>query len=242
MAATSLFFTDPCSSSLHLRSSSSSLNPRGFNNNNTQQHYPPFSLSSLSISAKTTSLSIQSPQEHFGFGFSVERKWEEHGAFAKTRAVRQLTGSVTCAEGFRFAIVVARFNEIVTRPLLAGALDTFQKYSVKEEDIDVVWVPGSFEIGLVAERLGKSRKYQAILCIGAVVRGDTTHYDAVANSAASGVLSAGLNSGVPCIFGVLTCEDMDQALNRAGGKSGNKGSEAALTAIEMASLFEHHLK
>ncbi|XP_020975601.1 6,7-dimethyl-8-ribityllumazine synthase, chloroplastic isoform X3 [Arachis ipaensis] len=106
----------------------------------------------------------------------------------------------------------------------------------------VVWVPGSFEIGVVAARLGKSGKYHAVVCIGAVVRGDTTHYDAVANSAASGVLSAGLNSGVPCIFGVLTCEDMDQALNRAGGKSGNKGAEAALTAIEMASLFEHHLK
>ncbi|PIN13180.1 6,7-dimethyl-8-ribityllumazine synthase [Handroanthus impetiginosus] len=138
--------------------------------------------------------------------------------------------------------VVARFNEIVTKHLLEGALDTFKKYSVKEEDIDVVWVPGSFEIGVVAEKLGKSRKYQSILCIGAVIRGDTTHYDAVANSAASGVLSAGMNSGVPCIFGVLTCDDMDQALNRAGGKAGNKGAEAALTAIEMASLFEHHLK
>ncbi|KAF8402439.1 hypothetical protein HHK36_013395 [Tetracentron sinense] len=107
---------------------------------------------------------------------------------------------------------------------------------------EVVWVPGSFEIPVVAERLGKLQKYQAILCIGAVIRGDTSHYDAVANSAASGVLSAGLNSGVPCIFGVLTCDDMDQALNRAGGKSGNKGAEAALSAIEMASLFEHHLK
>ncbi|GJW53476.1 6,7-dimethyl-8-ribityllumazine synthase, chloroplastic-like protein [Tanacetum coccineum] len=220
----------------------------------------------------------------------------------RTEAVRQLTGSLTKAQGHRFAIVsyrlreygntefvnkllasrhntelvltrsdnnenwdllkfthntafpinfenntadgkvVARFNEIVTRPLMNGALDTFDKYSVREEDIDVIWVPGSFEIGLVAEKLGKSGKYNAILCIGAVVRGDTTHYDAVANSAASGVLSAGLNSGVPCIFGVLTCEDMDQALNRAGGKAGNKGSEAALTAIEMASLFEHHLK
>ncbi|KAH1040602.1 hypothetical protein J1N35_042345 [Gossypium stocksii] len=138
--------------------------------------------------------------------------------------------------------VVARFNEIVTRQLLEGALDTFRKYSVNEEDIDVVWVPGSFEIGIVAESLGKSRNYHAILCIGAVIRGDTTHYDAVANSVASGVLSAGLNSGVPCIFGVLTCEDMDQALNRAGGKSGNKGAECALTAIEMASLFDHHLK
>ncbi|KAI3817040.1 hypothetical protein L1987_10827 [Smallanthus sonchifolius] len=160
----------------------------------------------------------------------------------QTEAVRQLTGFLTKAEGFRFAIVVARFNEIVTKPLLEGALDTFKKYSVREEDINVVWVPGSFEIGLVAQTLGKSGKYHAILCIGAVVRGDTTHYDAVANTAASGVHSAALNSGVPCIFGVLTCEDMDQALNRAGGKAGNKGSEAALTAIEMASLFEHHLK
>lgn len=152
-----------------------------------------------------------------------------------------MEGSLTRTEGLRFGVVVARFNEIVTKPLLEGALTTFRKYSVREEDIDVVWVPGSFEIGIVAEKLGKSEKYHAILCIGAVVRGDTSHYDAVANSAASGVLSAGLNSGVPCIFGVLTCDDMDQALNRAGGKSGNKGSEAALTAIEMASLFQHHL-
>ncbi|KAI3412655.1 uncharacterized protein J3R85_017099 [Psidium guajava] len=159
----------------------------------------------------------------------------------RTAAVRQLEGSLTNTGGLRFGVVVARFNEVVTKLLLEGALDTFRKYSVKEEDIDVVWVPGSFEIGVVAEKLGKSKKYQAILCIGAVIRGDTSHYDAVANSAASGVLSAGLNSGVPCIFGVLTCDDMDQALNRAGGKSGNKGSEAALTAIEMASLFEHHL-
>ncbi|XP_057416346.1 6,7-dimethyl-8-ribityllumazine synthase, chloroplastic [Lotus japonicus] len=163
-------------------------------------------------------------------------------SFSQTAAVRHLTGSVTRAQGLRFAVVVARFNEIVTRPLLEGALGAFKNYSVQDEDIDVVWVPGCFEIGAVATSLGKSGKYNAIVCIGAVVRGDTTHYDAVANSAASGVLSAGLNSGVPCIFGVLTCENMDQALNRAGGKSGNKGAEAALTAIEMASLFEHHLK
>ncbi|GER44217.1 7-dimethyl-8-ribityllumazine synthase [Striga asiatica] len=202
-----------------------------------------------------------------GLGFGTEKKRSD--TLLQTLAVRHLTGSLMSAEGLRFAIVcchviivvgvavivavlfwscflhkivVARFNEIITRPLLDGALDTFKRYSVKEEDIDVVWVPGSFEIGVVAEKLGKSRKYQAILCIGAVIRGDTTHYDAVANSAASGVLSAGLNSGVPCIFGVLTCDDMEQAINRAGGKSGNKGAEAALTAIEMASLFEHHLK
>ncbi|XP_047308666.1 6,7-dimethyl-8-ribityllumazine synthase, chloroplastic [Impatiens glandulifera] len=171
-----------------------------------------------------------------------ENPARSRSSIVRTAAVRQLTGPITATEGLRFAVVVARFNEIVTRPLLEGALDTFRKYSVKEEDIDVVWVPGCFEIGLVAERMGKTRKYNAILCIGAVIRGDTTHYDAVANSAASGVMTAGLNSGVPCIFGVLTCENMDQALNRAGGKSGNKGSETALTAIEMASLFEHHLK
>ncbi|TKY59693.1 6,7-dimethyl-8-ribityllumazine synthase [Spatholobus suberectus] len=163
-------------------------------------------------------------------------------SFSQTAAVRHLTGSVTRTHGLRFAVVVARFNEIVTKQLLEGALGTFKNYSVQDEDIDVVWVPGSFEIGVVAARLGKSGKYHAILCIGAVIRGDTTHYDAVANSAASGVLSASLDSGVPCIFGVLTCDNMDQALNRAGGKSGNKGAEAALTAIEMASLFEHHLK
>lgn len=160
----------------------------------------------------------------------------------QTAAVRHLTGSLMKAGGLRFAVVVARFNEIVTKLLLEGALDTFKKYSVNEEDIDVVWVPGSFEIGVVAQSLGQSGKYNAVLCIGAVIKGDTSHYDAVVNSATSGVLSAGLNSGVPCIFGVLTCDDMDQALNRAGGKAGNKGSETALTAIEMASLFEHHLK
>ncbi|KAG8369342.1 hypothetical protein BUALT_Bualt14G0001400 [Buddleja alternifolia] len=180
-------------------------------------------------------------QHHQGFGLWIEKQ-KKNDSFSQTLAVRQLTGSLMSAEGLRFAIVVARFNEIITKPLLEGALDTFKKYSVKEEDIDVVWVPGSFEIGLVAEKVGKSRKYQAILCIGAVVRGDTSHYDAVANSAASGVLSAGLSSGVPCIFGVLTCDTMEQAINRAGGKAGNKGAEAALTAIEMASLFEHHLK
>ncbi|KAH6768263.1 hypothetical protein C2S51_013599 [Perilla frutescens var. frutescens] len=205
-----------------------------FNNNDKPTNLTPPTATAYPLSSSVL-------QNHKGFGLWVEKPGKKE-SFSQTSAVRQLTGSLLSAEGHRFAIVVARFNEIVTRPLLEGALDTFKRYSVKEEDIDVVWVPGSFEIGLVAEKLGKSRKYQAVVCIGAVVRGDTTHYDAVANSAASGVLSAGLNSGVPCIFGVLTCDDMDQALNRAGGKSGNKGAEAALTAIEMASLFEHHLK
>lgn len=156
--------------------------------------------------------------------------------------VKELTGSVTNVEGLRFAMVVGRFNEFVTRPLVAGALGAFKTHSVEESDIDIVWVPGSFEIPIVAQSLAKTGKYHAVLCIGTVIRGETTHYDAVTNSAASGVLSAGLNSGVPCIFGVLTCETLEQALHRAGGKAGNKGAEAALTAIEMASLFQHHLR
>ncbi|CAN6240013.1 unnamed protein product [Urochloa humidicola] len=154
---------------------------------------------------------------------------------------QKLMGSLTSNEGLRFGVVVARFNEVVTNLLLQGALETFERYSVKAENITVVSVPGSFEVPITAQKLGKSGKFDAILCIGAVIRGDTTHYDAVANSAASGVLNAALSADTPCIFGVLTCEDMDQALNRAGGKAGNKGAEAALTAIEMASLFRHHL-
>ncbi|CAI0393190.1 unnamed protein product [Linum tenue] len=205
-----------------------------------------YKTTSLSFSSSSSSISLPQPQQGFANAPSltaVGRRRRHSSSFLEApEAVRHLVGSLNRTEGLRFAVVVARFNEIVTRRLLEGAIETFTRYSVKEEDIDVVWVPGSFEVGVVAEKLGKSGNYNAVLCIGAVIRGDTSHYDAVANSAASGVLSAGLNSGVPCIFGVLTCEDMDQALNRAGGKAGNKGAEAALTAIEMASLFEHHLK
>ncbi|XP_074292076.1 6,7-dimethyl-8-ribityllumazine synthase, chloroplastic [Silene latifolia] len=199
--------------------------------------------STLFQSSSSSSFLRFSPSSSFtGAGLvHVVTGRKDVASFAQTLAVRELEGSVTKAQGFRFAIVVARFNEFVTRRLMEGALDTFKKYSV-EEDIDVIWVPGCFELGVVAQRLAKSGKYHAIICIGAVIRGDTSHYDAVVNSATSGVLSSGLNSGVPCVFGVLTCDDMDQAINRAGGKAGNKGAEAALVAIEMASLFEHHLK
>ncbi|CAN1297997.1 6,7-dimethyl-8-ribityllumazine synthase, chloroplastic [Linum perenne] len=199
-----------------------------FQHNN---HLPSHKPTHLSFSNTSSSSAIGTIMNFIDFTF-----WHA------PEAVRHLTGSVLQPEGLRFAVVVARFNEIVTRPLLGGAIDTFGRYSVPEDNIDVVWVPGCFEVGLAADRLGKSGKYNAVVCIAAVVRGDTSHYDAVANSAASGVLSAGLNSGVPCIFGVLTCDNMDQAINRAGGKVGNKGSEAALTALEMASLFEHQLK
>ncbi|CAN1234437.1 6,7-dimethyl-8-ribityllumazine synthase, chloroplastic [Linum perenne] len=146
-------------------------------------HNPPHHHLSFSTSSSPSSISFLQP--HQGRQSSLMEAPE---------AVRHLVGSLTRSEGLRFAVVVARFNEIVTRRLLEGAIETFTRYSVKEEDIDVVWVPGSFEVGVVAEKLGKSGKYDAVLCIGAVIRGDTSHYDAVANSAASGVLSAGLNS------------------------------------------------
>ncbi|TXG58028.1 hypothetical protein EZV62_015857 [Acer yangbiense] len=149
------------------------------------------------VSPKPTSISFShsSSSSLQGFGTQIATQRNHPSSNQQTAAVRHLTGSLITNEGLRFAVVVARFNEIVTRPLLEGALATFKRYSVKEEDVDVVWVPGSFEIGVVADRLGKSRKYHAVICIGAVIRGDTTHYDAVANSAASGVLSASLSSG-----------------------------------------------
>ncbi|XP_060173731.1 6,7-dimethyl-8-ribityllumazine synthase, chloroplastic-like [Lycium barbarum] len=206
--------------------------------NPTQRQLFSLSFQRQTVTSSSPALSFT---QSLGFGSAIERHCEDLNRFT-TCAVRELTGSVISAKGHRFAVVVARFNDLITKKLLEGALDTFKNYSVREEDIDVVWVPGCFEIGVVAQHLGKSRKYQAILCIGAVIRGDTSHYDAVVNAATSGVLSAGLNSGTPCIFGVLTCDTLEQAFNRCGGKSGNKGAETAMTAIEMASLFEHHLK
>jgi 6,7-dimethyl-8-ribityllumazine synthase len=138
----------------------------------------------------------------------------------------------------RFAIVAARFNEFVVDPLVAGATHTLARHGVADDRIDLIRVPGSYEIPLVAQRLGKSGKYAAVICLGCVIRGDTDHYDHVAGAAASGIASAALNCGVPVIFGVLTCETMEQAINRAGGKAGNKGAEAALTAIEMVNLMK----
>lgn len=138
----------------------------------------------------------------------------------------------------RFAIVAARFNEFVVNPLIAGATDALARHGVADDRIDLVRVPGAYEIPLVAQKLGKSGKYAAVICLGCVIRGDTDHYDHVAGTAASGIASAALNCGVPVIFGVLTCETLEQAINRAGGKAGNKGAEAALTAIEMVNLMK----
>src|SRR5262245_60757570 len=138
----------------------------------------------------------------------------------------------------RFAIVAARFNAIVVDPLVAGAIGALARHGVVDSDIDVVRVPGSFEIPMVAQKLGQSGKYSAVICLGAVIRGDTDHYDYVAGAAANGVANAALNAGVPVIFGILTCDTMEQALNRAGGKAGNKGFEAAVTAVEMVNLMK----
>ena len=137
----------------------------------------------------------------------------------------------------RFALVAARFNSAIVDPLVAGALDALKRHGVDDAAVDLVRVPGSFEIPLVAQRLASSGQYAAVICLGAVIRGDTDHYDHVAGQAAAGVARASLDTGVPVVFGVLTCDTLEQAVNRAGGKAGNKGFEAALTAIEMVNLL-----
>jgi 6,7-dimethyl-8-ribityllumazine synthase len=137
----------------------------------------------------------------------------------------------------RFALVAARFNQLVVERLVAGARDGLSRHGVADDRIDLAWVPGSFEIPLVAKRLASSGKYSAIICLGAIIRGDTDHYDHVAGGATSGIARASLDTDVPVIFGVLTCENLEQALNRAGGKGGNKGFDAAVTAVEMVNLL-----
>ncbi len=145
-------------------------------------------------------------------------------------------GSLVGAEG-RFAIVVARWNDFIGRSLLDGAQEGLRRHGIPEERVDIAWAPGSFEIPLVAKRLAASRRYAAVICLGAVIRGATAHFDYVAGGVASGISSASLETGVPIIFGVLTTDTIEQAIERAGTKAGNKGHEAALAAIEMANLL-----
>ena len=140
--------------------------------------------------------------------------------------------------GLKFAIVVSRFNEFITSKLLGGALDTLKRHETNENDIDVAWVPGAFEIPLIAKKLATSNKYDAVICLGAVIRGSTTHYDYVCNEVSKGVAQVGLTTGVPTIFGVVTTENIEQAIERAGTKAGNKGSDAAVSAMEMANLIK----
>ena len=141
------------------------------------------------------------------------------------------------AEGMRMGIVAARFNEFITRKLLEGALDMLRRHGISEEKIDVVWVPGAFEIPLAAKKMADSHKYDAIICVGAVIRGATSHYHYVCSEVAKGVAQAGFSTGVPVIFSVLTTDSIEQAVERAGTKSGNKGANGAMAAMEMVSLL-----
>ncbi len=141
-------------------------------------------------------------------------------------------------KNLKFAIVVARFNEFITSKLLSGALDALKRHEAAEENISVVWVPGAFEIPLVAKKMAEKKIFDAIICLGAVIRGATTHYDYVCNEVSKGIAQVGLQSGVPTIFGIVTTENIQQAIERAGTKSGNKGFDAAISAMEMANLFK----
>ena len=137
----------------------------------------------------------------------------------------------------KFAIVVARFNEFITSKLLGGALDALKRHETPDENISVAWVPGCFEIPLVAKKMAATKNFDAIICLGCVIRGSTTHYDYVCNEVSKGIAAVGLQSGIPTIFGVVTTENIQQAIERAGTKAGNKGVDAAVSAMEMANLL-----
>ena len=141
------------------------------------------------------------------------------------------------SSGIKVGIVVARFNEFITSKLLSGAMDGLLRHNVQEEDIQVAWVPGAFEIPLIASKMAKSGKYDAVICLGAVIRGSTSHYDYVCNEVSKGIAAVSLESGIPVMFGVLTTENIEQAIERAGTKAGNKGAECAQGAIEMVNLI-----
>jgi 6,7-dimethyl-8-ribityllumazine synthase len=141
------------------------------------------------------------------------------------------------AKGLKFSIVVGRFNEFIGSKLLSGAIDAFKRHGVEEEDIEIIWVPGAFEMPLVAKKLAKSEKYDGVICVGAVIRGATPHFDYVSSEVSKGIANVSLETELPVIFGVLTTDTIEQAIERAGTKAGNKGSESAITAIEMANLL-----
>lgn len=148
-----------------------------------------------------------------------------------------LEGFIT-GKGLKFGIVVARFNEFITSKLLGGALDALHRHETRDEDIDVAWVPGSFEIPVVAKKMAESGKYDAVICLGAVIRGSTTHYDYVCNEVSKGVAQVNMTTGVPTIFAVVTTENIEQAIERSGTKAGNKGVDGAMAAMEMANLLK----
>ena len=141
------------------------------------------------------------------------------------------------AEGLKFGVVVSRFNEFLTSKLLGGALDTLKRHGAAEDDVTVAWVPGAFELPFIAKKMAESGKYDAIIALGTVIRGSTTHYDYVCNEAAKGIAQASMSTGVPVAFSVVTTENIEQAIERSGTKAGNKCADGAMTAIEMANLL-----
>ena len=151
--------------------------------------------------------------------------------------MRTLEGKLVSENGIKVGIVAARFNEFITSKLVGGALDGLKRENVKDEDIDVAWVPGAFEIPLIASKMAKSRKYDAIICVGAVIRGSTSHYDYVCSEVSKGIAQVSLANDLPVMFGVLITDTIEQAIERAGTKAGNKGFECAQGAIEMVNLI-----
>ena len=147
-----------------------------------------------------------------------------------------LEGKLIAAKGMKVGIVAARFNEIIVNKLVGGALDGLVRHGVEEDNICTAWVPGAFEVPFIAKKMADSGKYDAVIALGAVIRGSTSHYELVCNEAAKGIAQAGLSSGVPVLFGIITTENIEQAIERAGSKAGNKGYDCALAAIEMVNL------
>lgn len=152
--------------------------------------------------------------------------------------MRVLEGNVV-AEGIKIGIVAARFNEFIVSKLVSGAQDACVRHGVKDEDIDLAWVPGAFELPIVAKKMAQSGKYDAVLCLGAVIKGSTSHYDYVCAEVSKGTAMVGLETGVPTLFGVLTTDNIEQAIERAGTKAGNKGYDVACSAIEMVNLMKN---
>jgi len=151
--------------------------------------------------------------------------------------VKTLEGNLT-PKGKNFAVVASRFNDFITKQLIDGCVDVLVRHGVKEDEISVVWVPGAYEIPAIAMRMAKTKSYDAVICLGTVIRGATPHFDYIASEVAKGIAKVGLDTGVPTIFGVITADTIEQAIERAGTKDGNKGKDAALNAIEMVSLIE----
>ncbi len=142
------------------------------------------------------------------------------------------------AKGKKFGIIASRFNDFITNRLLEGCTDILLRHGAKENDVEIAWVPGAFEIPLLAHRMAKSKKYDAVICLGTIIRGSTPHFDYIAAETAKGISHVSFSTGIPTIFGIITADSLDQAIERAGTKEGNKGSDAALSAIEMANLVD----